>query len=255
MHGAMTPRYHHQFDNSKAAFFGGIRESVGTPSFVLAVSYLGFGSLLHQSNWSLWIGLLSTLTTWALPGQIVMVEFYQTGSAAIVIALAVGLTNARLLPMVVSLLPVIRHPNWPRWTHFPISHLIAVTSWINVLSRSPTLPGEHRIPYFLGFALFLWCTSMTATAIGYYMAGVLPQPVTLGLVFFNPLYFLLIPLLGLQSNVRLLAILFGGVLGPALYLVTPDWGLLLTGLAGGTAAFFIGRKLDGRRRHVEGGDA
>ena len=244
----------HGFDTARAAFFGGSRESIGTPAFILAVSFLGFGSMLRESGWSLWVGLLSTLTTWALPGQIAMLEFYETGGGVVVIALAVGLTNARLLPMVVSLLPMIRHPRWPRWTHFFLSHLIAVTSWVNVMARAPSLSQDQRIPYFTGFALTLWTASLVSTVIGYYIAGTLPRPVTLGLLFFNPLYFLLVPLLGLGSVVRLMAIILGGVLGPTLYLVTPDWGLLLTGLIGGTAAFLIGRKWDGRRL-IERGDA
>ena len=244
----------HGFDTARAAFFGGARESIGTPAFILAISFLGFGSMLRTNDWPLWTGLLSTMSTWALPGQIAMLEFYETGGGVVVIALAVGLTNARLLPMVVSLLPLIRHPRWPRWTHFFLAHLIAVTSWVNTMARAPSLPQDQRIPYFTGFALSLWSSSLLFTVIGYHVAGALPPTLTLGLLFFNPLYFLLVPLLGLGSVMRLMAIILGGILGPALYLVTPDWGLLLTGLVGGTLAFVIGRRWDGRRL-IERGDA
>ena len=242
----------HVFETTRRAFWGGSRESIGLPTLVLGASYLGFGSLIRESGWSMELGLLSTITGWALPGQIAMVELYGVGAGAIVVALAVGLTNARLLPMVVSLLPIMRHPNWPRWTHYPISHLIAVTGWINAIRRCPGLPAEQRIPYFLGFTLTLWLTSMAATVGGFYLAGAMPRPVTLGLVFFNPLYFLLISLVDTRSKIRVLAIGFGVALGPALHLLTPDWGLLLTGILAGTAAFVLGRAWENRERGRHG---
>ena len=40
----------------------------------------------------------------------------------------------------------------------------------------------------------------------------------------------------------IIAILIGVPLGPIFHMVSPDWGLLATGLAGGTLAFWIHRK-------------
>ena len=65
---------------------------------------------------------------------------------------------------------------------------------------------------------------------------------TLGLVFLNPLYFMLLFTADLMRKERGLALVLGAVLGPLFHLVSPDWGLLATGLIGGTLAFTIARR-------------
>ena len=66
-----------------------------------------------------------------------------------------------------------------------------------------------------------------------------PKSVTLGLVFINPIYFLVMFAGNLANRAWAYALGIGGVLGPILHLVSPDWGLLITGLVAGTAAYFI----------------
>ena len=68
-------------------------------------------------------------------------------------------------------------------------------------------------------------------------------------VFLNPLYFLLLFLAEIASRPRLLALLFGAGLGPLFHLLTPDWGLLLSGLIAGSLAFALDRVL-ARRSHA-----
>ena len=85
-------------------FWHGVRRGVGVPLIVLSASFLGFGALIRESNLELIHGILSTVTGWALPGQVALVELYAVGAPLAVIALAVGLTNARLLPMTVTLM-------------------------------------------------------------------------------------------------------------------------------------------------------
>ena len=96
--GPTTPR---------AALVLGLRESIGLPVAVLAASFLGFGSLVAKTDLPLWLGLASTLTGWALPGQVALVEMAAVGSSVLVIALAVGMVNARLLPMTITLMPLL----------------------------------------------------------------------------------------------------------------------------------------------------
>jgi predicted branched-subunit amino acid permease len=74
-----------------------------------------------------------------------------------------------------------------------------------------------------------------------------PHPVTLGLVFLNPIYFLLLFAADLASRPRLMALGFGAALGPVLHLITPDWGLLLCGLIAGSLAFALDRARARRR--------
>ena len=107
---------------------------------------------------------------------------------------------------------------------------------------------EDRLPYYTGMTLILWPATLLATAGGYFLASALPQYVTLGLVFLNPIYFMLIFVAEFRQPERVLALVLGAVLGPLLHLVEPDWGLLATGLIAGTAAFLLTRWRETRRR-------
>jgi predicted branched-subunit amino acid permease len=210
---------------------------------VLGASFIGFGSLVHNTGFGLWPGLVSTLSTWALPGQIAMVELYGIGAGLLVNGMAVGLTNTRLLPMVVTLAPALFQPRTPGWQRYLVAHLIAVTSWALAMRRCPELPPAERLRFFVSFALSLWAISLVGTAAGFALAGSFPRPVSLALTFLNPTYFLLLLVADIGPRARGLALLVGAVAGPALHLVTPDWGLLISGLAGGSAAFALDRWL------------
>ncbi|QJE73028.1 AzlC family ABC transporter permease [Aerophototrophica crusticola] len=224
-----------------------LREAFGIPGLVLAASYLGFGSLVRETGFPLWFGLASTATGWALPGQVALVELAALGSSLLVIGMAVGLTNARLMPMTVTLLPSLRRPGVGSWRYYAIAHLIAVTSWANGMRETPRLAQEHRFAWFATFAVSLWTITLVSTAAGFFLAGLVPKPVTLALVFLNPLYFLLLFLLDLRPRSKVLALAFGTVLGPVFHWLGGEWGLLATGLVGGTAAFLVNRALPKER--------
>jgi len=239
----------------RAALFGAMREALGAPVLVLAASYLGFGSFARSSDLTFGMAMTSTATGWALPGQIALVELYAVGASLMAIALAVALTNVRLLPMALALMPHLRSPGRPRWHYWAVAHWVAVTCWVHTLRRAPDLPAEQRLPFFLGFSLALWGSTLVATAAGYILAGAVPGYVSLGLVFLNPIYFMLI--LGADARdrdrARAWAMALGAVIGPALHTFDPDWGLLATGAIAGTAAFAGDRWIAGRRRR-EGRD-
>lgn len=231
------------FASRRAAFLGGMRESASTPALVLGASFLGFGSLCRQSGWTLPMSLVSTTTGWALPGQITLIELYGVGASAAAILLAVWLSGLRLLPMTLSLMPFLRHPGTPRWRYYFAAHFIAITSWANSMQRCPVLPPEQRLPFFFGFAAVLWSFSMIATTAGFFMVEWLPPTVGLGLLFLNPVYFLLVFSVDLAQRTRALPLVLGAITGPLFHLVSPDWSLLLTGLAAGTAGFLLEKPL------------
>jgi len=237
------------FGTGRRAALVGARRALGAPSVVLGASFIGFGALVQQVGLNLWHALFSTATGWALPGQVALVELYALGTPLLAIALAVGLTNARLLPMAITLLPIVRAPGMPRILYYLAAHLIAVTGWIAAMRDCPHLPGPQRLPYFVGFAGALWCVTLATTALGFALAGAVPREVTLGLVFVNPIYFMLLLLADLRSRSRIMAAVLGALLGPLSYLVVPNWSLLLTGVTAGTLAFAIGRL----RRNRTGG--
>lgn len=207
------------------------------PMVVLGASYVGFGALVHGAGLDVWLGLFSTFTGWALPGQIVLVELYSLGASLLVVAAAVAMTNARLLPMTVSLMPYLRHRGTPTWRYYLFAHYVAVTAWAAGMRVCPNLPGEQRLPYFAGFGTALWVLCLVTTAIGFYLAGLLPGLVTLGLVFLNPIYFMLVFVADARHRARVLALVVGALLGPPLHLVSADWGLLITGVLAGSIAF------------------
>ena len=235
------------FGGPRAAALAGLRQAFGAPGLVLGASFLGFGALVKQSDLALWHGLASTITGWALPGQIALVELYAAGASLLSIALAVALSNARLLPMTVTLVPVLHSPRWPRWTYFLAAHYIAVTGWAAAMRVCPAIPPDQRLPYFTGFTVTLWSATIATTAAGFYLAGAVPQQVSLGLVFLNPIYFMLVFAQSADQRMRALALALGALAGPSVHLLTPDWGLLIAGVGAGTLAYALDR-LWARRR-------
>ena len=231
-----------------ASFRFGMREAAGPPAIIMGASFVGFGSLVRESGLSLSFGLVSSATGWALPGQLALMELYGTGAGLLAITLAVALANARLLPMSISALPLMRHPRHPRILYWIAAHFIAATGWALLMQRASILRQEHRLAYYFGLTLTLWVVSLLCTAAGWELAGRVPRTITLGLVFLNPLYFLLLFLIDTPARGRLLALGFGAALGPLLHLATPDWGLLLCGLVAGTLAFALDRAAQ-RGRH------
>lgn len=233
----MTSEPPQRFASPRAAALAGMRDSAGVPMLVLGASYVGFGSLVHGAGLDVWLGLFSTFTGWALPGQIVLVELYSLGGSLLVVAAAVAMTNARLLPMTVALMPYLRHRGTPAWHYYLVSHYVAVTAWAAGMRVCPNLPADQRLPYFAGFGTTLWALCLATTALGFHLTGLLPGFVTLGLVFLNPIYFMLVFVADARHRGRVLALAVGAVMGPPLHLVSADWGLLATGVLAGSLAF------------------
>ena len=204
---------------------------------VLAAGYLGFGALANGSPLPLWAALLSTMTIFALPGQLAMLEMSIAGTAPVIIVITVALTAARFLPMTVALLPMLRSPGRPSWRIYAAVHLLAMTGWAASMRRCPQLPNAQRLPWFVGFALTNWFACVVATAVGYALAESLPPLVRQGLVFVGPLYFVLILVGETRTRHGVLALACGAVAGPLIHLAAPQWSVMLGGLIGGTMAW------------------
>lgn len=222
-----------------------MKESIGVPSMVLAAGYLGFGALANGSAFPLWAALLSTLTIFALPGQLAMLEMSIAGTAPLVIVITVSLTAARFLPMTVALLPTLRSKGRPPWRIYAAVHLLAMTGWAASMRRCPELPPEERLPWFIGFAFTNWVACLVATAVGYLLAESLPPLVRQGLVFVGPLYFVLILTGETRTRHGIASLACGAVAGPAIYAIAPEWSVLLGGIVGGTLAFVALRSKQG----------
>ena len=196
------------------------------------------GTLARASGFDLGQSMATTGFVWALPGQIVLVEQVASGAGILSVIAAVALTNARLLPMTVTLLPTLSDNRWPRRFYFLAAHFIAVTAWTVSMQSQGVMPQRERLPYFLGLGLTLFAITLTATFAGYFLVGLVPRSVGLGLVFLNPIYFMLMFVAEFRMPLRALALIFGAIAGPLFQFLGPDWGLLAAGLLAGTAALF-----------------
>ena len=214
--------------------------AAGFPSIVLFASMTGFGSLCRASDLSLGIALGATAGIWGLPGQLAMVELHAAGSEVLAVVMAVSLANARFLPMALVILPLLRLGlARTRWL-FALVQMMSLNPWAATLREASRLTGRQRRLYFAAFASVCLAAALAGTAFGYLATGALPRPLTLGLIFLNPLFFALL-FASLEGRATVLALILGAVVGPLLHLVSPDWGLLVTGVVAGTAAFLLSR--------------
>lgn len=223
-----------------------MRDALGVPAAVLAAGMVGFGALAFESGLSVLLALACTAGIWALPGQLVLIEMHLAGAPGALTVLGVMLTAARFLPMSISLMPVIREPGASRTRIYVTAQLIAMTSWAWTIRRCTDFPQEARLSYFLGFSATCWVAGLVATAAGYYLAGSFPPLVRLGFVFLNPVYFVVLLIADARTPLAISALVCGAIAGPLMYYVDPQWGVLLAGLAGGTAAYVLQRALRGR---------
>jgi predicted branched-subunit amino acid permease len=229
-----------RFANRREAFWHGIRDAMGAPVLVLFAGMVGFGAMGRTHGFDAWMTGLTSLLMFALPGQVVMLEMFISGSSLLAIGFAVTLTSTRFVTMVVTLFPQLhrrdRNPLLYLWVH-----MLAMTAWAVSMREFPRMRPQHRLNYFIGLALPCWLISPLGTVLGYYVAGWVPTPVTLALVFINPLFFLL-TFTDVKPWGNRLAIGLGCLLGPVFFMLDVDSSLLLTGLVGGTAAYLIDRR-------------
>jgi predicted branched-subunit amino acid permease len=115
-------------------------------------------------------------------------------------------------------------------------HMLAMTAWAVSMREFPSIAPKNRLSYFIGLALPCWLISPLGTVLGYFVAGWVPVAVTMGLVFINPLFFLL-TFTEVKPWANRFAIGLGAVLGPVFYLWDADTSLLLTGLVAGSLAY------------------
>ncbi|WP_062309481.1 AzlC family ABC transporter permease [Polynucleobacter sinensis] len=229
-----------RFKNRSDAFWSGIRDAAGAPAMVLFAGMVGFGAMGKTNGLDIWFTTFTSFFMFALPGQVVLLEMVITGSSMVAIALAVTLTSTRFITMTVTLFPQFHEKDRNRGLYASV-HLLAMTAWAISMREFNTIESKHRLSYFVGLGLLCWWISIPGTILGYLLAGVVPAAITLGLVFINPLFFLL-TFTEVKPWINRIAIGLGFVLGPLFYLLDRDTSLLTTGLVAGTIAYFVDRK-------------
>ena len=239
-----------RFQSSKDAFWSGVKDASGAPAMVLFAGMVGFGAMGKTNGLDVWFTTLSSFFMFALPGQVVLLEMVITGSSFVAIVLAVTLTSTRFITMTVTLFPQFHQKDRNRSLYASV-HLLAMTAWAVSMREFQSIEIKHRLSYFVGIGLLCWLVSVPATTLGYYLAGMVPPAVTLGLVFINPLFFLL-TFTEVKPWINRIALILGCAVGPIFFILDRDTSLLTAGIFAGTLAYFIDRQFLRKKAGVIG---
>jgi predicted branched-subunit amino acid permease len=223
------------------AFTRGLLAAVSVPAGVLFATALGFGALARDGGFSVGHTAFMSVSMFALPNQVVLVDQLARNEEAAVAAFAVTLAAMRLFPMTATILPLFRGSRRRPLLELAAVHFVAITTWIEANRRLAHFEADMRLPYQLGLGLSISSVMLLGALAGYAIAGAVPPLLSAALLFLTPLYFLLSLMATSRSRMDGAAIAAGCALAPVLYLVVPGFDLLATGLLGGTVAFFIGR--------------
>ena len=227
-------------------FFKGFAsiKGVRSPAIALGASFIAIGALLKNIGFTIQESIFSTFLTYALPGSLVMAESMFIGASLLNIFIAVWLVNARLYPMTVALMPLLMHKDQPRWKYYISCHFIAVSSWLIMKDNYEHIEKENRIDFWIGIGTATWTVAIFSTVIGYIASDFLNNDIMIGLAIVNPIYFICMMIGAMKTMQIILSVIFGAVLGPAFYFMSPEWSILFGGFFAGTIAFFIGEKND-----------
>ena len=206
---------------------------------MLVAGYVAFGALAAANDIPMGVAVASTAVLWALPAQIVFIEMHSVAAPVIATVIAVMLSSARFLPMTLMLMPEMRDAKHASWKYYLAAQMLSLSGWTMAVARFPAIPREQRLSWLFGFTLVLITVSAASTAVGYVGADRLPPLARLGLVFMVPIYYLLILSGSVRERVAGVGLACGAAAGPLAYLLTPDWSVPVSGLAGGTAAYLL----------------
>jgi predicted branched-subunit amino acid permease len=251
---SLAPAKASTYDSATAALVGGLRASwTSVFTLVLIGTYVGVGALAHDYGFSLVWVLVSTVVVWAGPAQVIMISALGTGAAPLEVALAVGLSGVRFLPMVVSLLPLLRSPR-TRFRDLVLpAHFTAASMWVESFRLLPMVPRERRIAFCNGLGCGFMLAGHLGAVIGFTLAGSLPKLLTAALLFLTPMSFLVSTARNARALVERLALGLGLVLGPLLAYAEVGLDLLWTGIIGGSAAYGVHRLREALVRRSEAG--
>ena len=155
----------------------------------LGVSVHTRDGLAYDTHFSLVWVLASTALVWAGPAQIILISTLGAGATVVQAAIAVTVSAIRLFPMVVSVLPMIRRPRTKPRHLVLVTHLIAVTLWVECFRLLPQVPRERRIAFTHGLGTGLVSVCLVANAIGYTLAANLPQLFAAAVLLLTRWYF------------------------------------------------------------------
>jgi predicted branched-subunit amino acid permease len=230
------------YHSSAAAFFGGVRAALTSVFFpVIGGTYVGIGALAHGFGFGMGWLALSTVLVWASPAQVILVSALGSGAAPIEVAIAVSLTGVRLLPMAVTLLPMLHRQGTRLRDLLLPAHFTSVSMWVESARQLPALPRERRLAFCNGLSAGFMSAAVSAGFIGYFLAAKLPPLFAGALLFLTPVSFLVSTARNARMVMDKLALIIGLVLGTGLAAAHVQLDLLWAGVGGGTLAYAINR--------------
>jgi hypothetical protein len=153
------------------AFARGLKVAFSVPAALLFSAGLGFGALARDGGFSLGHTAFIAGTMFALPNQVVLIDQLARDEALLAVAFAVALAALRLLPMTVTVTPLLKGDRPRPLMEALAVHFVAVSPWIESHRRLPALPPSVRLASHLGHGVAFWSAMLTGTVGGYALAG------------------------------------------------------------------------------------
>ena len=232
----------------KKLIIAGAKSAFAPPGIILMITFFAFGAMVRALEFPLAVGIGLTITTFAIPSQIVLLDEISRGTAIITTMIAVTLTAVRLFPMTMSLLPILRAPSTLRWQQYALSHFVAVSVWVQSMISLPNLKREDRIPFYITHCLTIMSLTVATTIAGFYIAQSLPPLYLAAALIITPLYFFLSLFRTAARKAEKYACLFGTVLAIPMMIHIPDYALILAGVIGGSMAYCLDRLISNSRK-------
>jgi predicted branched-subunit amino acid permease len=209
-------------------------------AYVLVGNYIGIGALSYEFGFSLTWMVLSTLLIWAAPAQVILISTLTTATL-LEVAIAVGLSSVRFLPMVAALVPTLKHARTRQLDLLLPTHLTAISVWVEGMRLLPQMPREQRIPFYNGLCAGLMSAAVLGSAIGHTLAAKLPPLLATTLLFFTPMAILMSAARNNDTLIDRLAFGLGLVIGPLLAAQKVKLDLMWTGIIAGSIAYAVHR--------------
>lgn len=230
-------------------FLVGMRGLFSLPAIILMLSFVGFAAFTAEAKIPVGQVMFMTGIVWALPAKVILVGSMLSGAHIATAFLAVTLSSVRMMPMVAALIPEIRTSRTPTWLLLIVSHFVAITAWVFAMEHVRDVPRTGRVAFFAGFGMTLTTVNILLVGLVYGAVSEFPPIVSGCLFFLTPVYFLTSIWISARHRVIYWALGIGLALGYLFAVIAPEYDILLTGIIGGTLAWWGERML--RQREAQ----
>jgi predicted branched-subunit amino acid permease len=223
-------------------FLAGMRRGATSIFAVTMIAnYVGIGTLSNELGLPLVWTLIASVLIWAAPAHVILASGLATKAALAEIAIAVALSGVRLLPMTITLLPLLRAARTRQRDLLLPAHFTAISTWVEGIRLLPQIRREQRIAFLNGIGTALGLYAFGGALVGYVLSASLPFALAAALLFTTPMAFLLSLIKSARGIIDQAALPLGLILGPTLAASGIGIDLVWTGLIGGSIAYALHR--------------